>query len=160
LEALEHSAVAVPSLFRSFVDAAAVRASHGRDFGEDLRGAFALLLHDLASGVRTFGRLVRAEAHPGEQPPEPGQLREALEGLHDARARVTDLLLVDPREDAVLAELNLALLTTVERLLREMDLDERIQRQARRLPTTPRRLVSPTFRDSRSRHESSGAGET
>jgi hypothetical protein len=139
LEALEHSAVAVRSMFRSFVDVSRARASQGEGFEDDLRGAFALLLHDLAAGVRSFGRLVREEARPGQRPPEPDdELRQALAGLHEARARVTDLLLVDPREDPVLAELTLALLTTVERLLRELDLDERIRRHARRSKTGDR----------------------
>jgi hypothetical protein len=82
--------------------------------------------------------LVRAEARPGEGVPDLTELREALQGLHEARARVTDLLLVDPRDDPVLAELALTLLTTVERLLRELALDERIRRHATRLRTASR----------------------
>jgi hypothetical protein len=142
LEALEHSTVAVRSMFRSFVDAAQGYDAEGRELSGDIREAVALVLHDLAKGVRSFGQLVYAEAHPGEHPPELGELREALEGLQDARARVTDLLLVDPRGDTALAELNVFLLATVERLLRELDLDERIRRHVGRLPTLPRRFVT------------------
>ncbi len=147
LEALEHSAVAVRSMFRSFVDATQAYDAQDRQLAEDVRAAVALLLHDLAEGVRAFGRLVRAEAQPGVEPPELGVLREALESLQDARARVTDLLLIDPRGDTAVAELNYALLATVERLLRELDLDERVRRHVRRLPTLPRRLVTHSRRD-------------
>jgi hypothetical protein len=141
LEALEHSTVAVRSMFRSFVDAAQGYDAQGRELTEETREAVALVLHDLAGGVRSFGQLVYAEAHPGEHPPELEDLREALESLQDARARVTDLLLIDPRGDTALGELNVFLLATVERLLRELDLDERIRRHVGRLPTLPRRFV-------------------
>jgi hypothetical protein len=139
MEALEHSAVAVRSLFRSFHDAAAGMAGQGQEFHEDLRGAFAVLLHELAAGVRAFGRLVRAEADPRNRSPDLTELREALGGLHEARARVIDLLLVDPRDNPILAQLTLALLATVERLLQELALDERIRRHASQVRTKPSR---------------------
>jgi hypothetical protein len=142
LEALEHSAVAVRSMLRSFVDAVQGYDAQGRELDEDVREAVALLLHDLATGVRSFGRLVQAEADAGVDPPELVELREALDGLKEARARVTDLVLIDPRGDTTLAVLNFALLATVERLLRELDLDEHIRRHARRAPSLPRRLVT------------------
>ncbi len=140
LEALEHSAVSVRNMFRSFVEAAQGYDAQNREIAEDVRAAIALLLHDLAAGVRSFGQLVHAEARPGVDPPELAELREALESLRDARARVTDLLLIDPRGDTTLATLNFSLLATVERLLQELDLDERIRRHVRRLPTLPQRL--------------------
>jgi hypothetical protein len=147
LEALEHSAVAVRVMFRSLVDAVRAYDAQGRELDEDMRKAVALLLHDLATGVRSFGRLVQAEADAGVEPPPPTQLREALDRLQEARARVTDLVLIDPRGDTTLAELNFALLATVERLLQELDLDEHIRRHARRAPTLPRRLVTHPVRE-------------
>ena len=62
-------------------------------------------------------------------------MRAALEGLQEARARITDLLLVDRRDDLAAGELVLAMAGTVERLLRELDLEER----AKRLPPRPGR---------------------
>jgi hypothetical protein len=132
MEALEHSAVAVRSLFRSFLDTASVTSAHGQQFAEDLRGAFAVLLQELATGVRAFGRLVGAEANPRQRRPDVSELRQALDGLHEARARVIDLLLVDPRDNPAVAKLTLALLETVERLLQELALDERIRRHTSR----------------------------
>jgi hypothetical protein len=141
LEALEHTAVTVRSLCRSLLDAARDRAERGDEFDADLRGVFAVLLDELAAAVRSCGRLVRAEAHPWEPPPDLDEPRQALEGLHEARARVTDLLFVNPRDDGALTQLNFALLTAVDRMHRELDLGERIRRQERRPGATPRRVV-------------------
>ena len=64
-------------------------------------------------------------------------LRDALDGLHEARARLDDLLMAGAAPE--LLELHAAVLSTVKRLLREIDLDERIRRQVRLLrPARPR----------------------
>jgi hypothetical protein len=150
LEALEHSAVAVRSMFRSLDDAGRGRGSQSADFSEDLQLiAVGLLLHELADAVRAFGLLVRAEAQPAPAFPEPGALRQGLDGLNEARARLTELLLIDRREDATFAELNFGLLTTVERLLRELNLDERIRHLEQRPPPPPRRIVTRPRRSDR-----------
>jgi hypothetical protein len=144
LEALEHSAVAVRSMFRSLLDATSDPSWPVGEVGKALIGAVAQLLHDLAAGLGAFGQLVRAQAQPLEEgrPPEITKLQEALEGLHEARARVSDLLLVDSAP--VVAELNFALLATVKRVLIELDLDERIRRQLRLGPATPPRVIRAT----------------
>ncbi|HET9653806.1 MAG TPA: aromatic acid exporter family protein, partial [Kineosporiaceae bacterium] len=134
LEALEHSAIAIRGMFGSFEVVARRWEAEDRTVDPDSRAAVALLLRELAGGLRSFGRLVRQEADPAEPPPDPAPLQACLDDLHEGRARVTDLLLVTPREDPGLAEVNTFLLHTVERLLRELDLDARISRQARRPP--------------------------
>ncbi len=150
LEALEHSAVAVRSMFRSLDDAGRGRESQPRDFGEDLQAvAVGLLLHELAAAVRTFGLLVRVEAQPTQHPLEPELFRQGLDGLHEARARLTELVLSDQRDDATFAELNFALLATVERLLRELNLEERIRYLEQRPTPAPRRIVIRPRRDDR-----------
>jgi uncharacterized membrane protein YccC len=147
LEALEHSAVAVRSMFRSIVDAVRGYEAQGRELDADMRGAVALLLRDCAAGLRSFGRLVQAEARGAVEPPDPTELREALDRLREARARVTDLVLIDPRGDTTLAVLNFALLATVERLLQELDPVEHARHQARRAQTLPARLVAQPLRE-------------
>lgn len=150
LEALEHSAVAVRSMFRSLDDAGRRRESQPEDFGQDLQViAVGLLLHELAGALRAFGLLVHVKAQPALLPPEPAQLRAGLEGLKEARARLSELLLIDRREDATFAELNFALLATVERLLRELDLDHRIRFLEQRPTPAPRRIVARPRRDDR-----------
>jgi hypothetical protein len=146
LEALEHSAVAVRSMFRSLLDATSDPSWPRDEVGKTLIGAVAQLLHDLAAGAGAFGQLVLAQAQPLEEgrPPEITKVQEALEGLHEARARVSDLLLVD--SPPAVTELNFALLATVKRMLIELDLDQRIRRQLRLRPPTPPRVIRPTRR--------------
>ena len=141
MEALEHTAVAVRSMFRAFVEAAQDFEREGRELPADVRAAIELLLRDLSRGIRSFARLVRADAQPGEDPPDPTELREALKGLADARARIEDLLPSDPRGDTALGVLTFSMLSTVERIQQELDVDERLRRQFPRLPTIPQRLM-------------------
>lgn len=150
LEALEHSAIAVRSMFRSLDDAGRGREAQESDFNRDLQAvAVGLLLHELAQAVRAFGVLVRIEAQPAVHTLDSQRFRQGVEGLHEARARLTDLVLVAPREDATFAELNFALLATVERLLRELNLDERIRHLEQRPTPAPRRTVILPGRDNR-----------
>jgi uncharacterized membrane protein YccC len=141
MEALEHTAVAVRSMFRAFVEAAQDFEQEGRELPEDVRAAIQLLLRDLSRAVRAFARLVRADAQPGDDPPDLTELREALKGLEDARARIEDLLPSDPRGDTALGVLTFSMLSTVERIHQELDVDERLRRQLPRLPTIPQRLM-------------------
>jgi hypothetical protein len=151
LEALEHSAVALRGMFGAFLDALHGYARQDRELDPDIRGAVAMLMRDLAGGVESFGRLVQAETQVAGEPPELAWARQALDNLYEARARVTDLLLIDPRGDSTLAVLNFTLLATVERLLQELDLDGHIRRRARQVPGTlaQRLVVSPRLQESR-----------
>ncbi len=86
LEALEHSAVSIRSMFRSLEDAGRARGSEPQDFEEDLELlAVGLLLRELAAAVRAFGLLLHAEAQPAQGLPQPDRLREGSEALrrHD-----------------------------------------------------------------------------
>jgi uncharacterized membrane protein YccC len=138
LDALEHSTVALRALFRSIADG--VPQAHPDDepdpvegYDEELRGAFAVLLSDLAKSVRAFGRLVSAEAaaidgSPGESDAEEA-LAEALDALRETRVRITELLLVDAASDPSLWQLRGSLLAAVERVLVELDVEERGRRR-------------------------------
>jgi uncharacterized membrane protein YccC len=131
LEALEHAAVAIRNMFRSIADAIA-QPTDGEvaECAADVRVAFALLLGDLGDAVRSFGRLVRAEI---DLDPTVAEIEHAtsLEALREARARVTELLLIGPRNDPEFWTLNVSVLATVERVLRELDVDEHIRLQER-----------------------------
>ena len=69
-------------------------------------------------------------------------MREALDGMHEARARLEDAMLAGGPPELI--ELNAAMLGPVKRVLRELDLDERVRRQLR-LARRPRssRASSP-----------------
>ncbi len=137
LEALEHSLVAVRSMFRSIVDG--VRDHQGTtgtaeegEYSEDVRQAFALLLRDLADCFGSFGRMVRGQVDD-DAVTESGEMAAALTALREARARVSDLLLLGPRADPVYWELNVSLLATVQRVLRELDVEEYVRERERHL---------------------------
>ncbi|MGN6300901.1 MAG: FUSC family protein, partial [Angustibacter sp.] len=122
-------------------------------YDEPLRAAFAVLLSDLADAVRAFGRLVSAEADAIESDPTiatlrlddstdgsaspdraaEAPLRTALDALRETRARVTDLLLVDAASDPALWQLRGSLLAAVERVLVELDVEERARRRRQQL---------------------------
>jgi hypothetical protein len=146
LEALEHCAIAIRSMFRAVVDAP-WSARQGDEDTEAREIVQAVLLdlaetfREMAAGVDAFGQLVRDEADPSKRmsAADVDGLRLALDGLHEARARLDDRLTTGGTPE--LLELHAAVLTTVKRLLREMDLDERVRRQVRlRPPTRPRRV--------------------
>ena len=92
------------------------------------------VFREMAAGIDAFGELVRVEADPERRvvSSEVERVQVALEGLHEARARLEHLLLLDT--GPVLCALHATLLTAVKRLERELDLDERIRRQLRLLP--------------------------
>jgi uncharacterized membrane protein YccC len=139
LEALEHSAVAIRAMFRAVVDATYDATWLDDENAEDLFFGLAQTFRELAAGVDAFGQLVRDEADPAKRisAADVQALRDALAGLHEARARLEELLVAGSRPE--LLELHAAVLSTVKRLLAEMDLDERVRRQVRLLrPSRPR----------------------
>ncbi len=134
LESLEHSAIAIRGMFRSLKDATR-EASWLEDEGADdvLRGV-AQCLREMADGIDAFGQLVRDEAVPGQQMSAANvrTLRDALDGLREARSRLDETLVAGGARSEQL-ELHAAVLSTVKRLQGELDLDERIRRQVRML---------------------------
>jgi hypothetical protein len=144
LEALEHSAVAIRGMLRALVDATSDARWTDDESTEDVLLGLAQTFRELAAAVDAFGHLVRHEGDRTKQlsADDVQAVRSALEGLHEARARLEELLTTDSRPG--LLELHAAVLSTVKRLQRELDLDERIRRQVRlRRPTSPRRAHRP-----------------
>ena len=122
LDALEHISVSLRTLFRAVYDATRERTGvqEDPDYADEVRRSTAFLMHQMGRVVRAFGRLLRQELETaGEQEQE--QLAKALEELRRARLEVQELLLADPRSRHGLWELNSALLTTVDRMLTELD---------------------------------------
>lgn len=142
MEALEHSAVAVRSMFRAINDATNEPDWPVGEVGEAVMVAVEAVCRDIAAALSAFGALVRADAQPHNGPltSEIAEVEQGLEGLMEARARISDVLLMS--NSPVLSELHVSLLTTVRRLLRELNLQERIQRERRLQPPVPS-LVPP-----------------
>jgi uncharacterized membrane protein YccC len=138
-EALEHSAVAIRSLFRALADATSDSAWLDDEGADDVLLGLAQTLRELAAAVDAFGELVRNEAGPAtsEGTQDVEALREALDGIQEARARLNDLAMTEGAPE--LRELHAVALSTVKRLLREMDLEQRVRRQVQLVrPTRPR----------------------
>ncbi|MCA1656869.1 MAG: aromatic acid exporter family protein [Actinobacteria bacterium] len=140
LEALEHSSVSIRSTYRALLDALYDGSWLGDEAAADVLLGLAETFRDMAGGVDAFGALVRDEADPGVRlsTTDVDAVPIALDGLREARARLRDVLLTD--SPAALVLLHASVLESVQRLLQEMDLDERIRRQVRlRRPSRVRR---------------------
>ncbi|MFZ2012966.1 MAG: hypothetical protein WAV00_04020 [Nocardioides sp.] len=129
LEALEHCAVSVRSMFRALLDATSDHGPDRDDVARDVFLGLAQALREVAAGIDAFGHLVRNDASPTAtlSPDDVLVLQAALDGLQEARTRLEDLLTSEPAPE--LRELNAVVLSTVRRLLREMDLEQRVRRQ-------------------------------
>jgi hypothetical protein len=138
LDSLEHSAVALRAVFRSIADRVGALGSDVEvdrvpdEFqDDDLREALGVLMGDLAQGVRAFGALVRAEVDEAGAPHN-AELVEALDAVREARVRLTELLLVDPQAAPGQWQLHGSLLSGIERVLAELDVEERARRREQR----------------------------
>jgi Aromatic acid exporter family member 1 len=122
LDALEHSSVSMRTLFRAVYDATReqIGVQEDPEYADEVRTSVAFLMREMAGVVRAFGLLLRRELETaGEKEEE--QLAGTLEELHKGRLLVEELLLADPRSRHGLWELNSAVLTTVDRMLTELD---------------------------------------
>jgi Aromatic acid exporter family member 1 len=139
LDVLEHTAVALRTLYRA-IESRVTRRGGATSYSEEAREALSELLSDLASALRAFGRVIRAEVD-GDAEPVETELMNMLEAVREARARLTDLLLVNPHATDSTWELNGALLTSVERVIRELDVEERAKQRQRLLDSRTSRLT-------------------
>jgi hypothetical protein len=139
LESLEHTALAVRSLYRSLADATDGAAWLEAEEAQDVLLGLAQTLRELAAAVDAFGELVRLEAASVRQMSSADfhALREAMAGLPEARGRLEELAMTE--SDPVLRELHSTVLSTVKRVQRELDLEQRVRRQLQmRRPRRPR----------------------
>jgi hypothetical protein len=145
LEALEHCAITIRAMFRAVVDAPWSAFAQDDDGDREIVDAvltdLAQTFREMADGVDAFGQLVKDEADTAKRmsAADVQAVREALEGVHEARARLEDRLTAGVAPGML--ELHAAVLTAVKRLLQELDLDERVRRQVRLLPRTRARRM-------------------
>ncbi|NNG19250.1 FUSC family protein [Naumannella sp. ID2617S] len=119
LDLLERSQVALRTLFWVIEREAPVRGSDDR-YGEEVRAAFSVVLHDVADCLTAFGGLVHAEAE-GEVEEVEESMAETTEVLRETRAVLTELMLVDPRTDSDAWLLRGTVLNSVEAVLELLD---------------------------------------
>ena len=138
LEALEHTSISVRTLFRAMHDATQRRTGvqDDPDYATHVRCSAAVLMADMARVLWAFGRCAHGRA-AGTAEQQHVELASALASLRRRRDGLEDVLIGDPRSRQGLWELNSALLTTVDRMLLELDAatitvdpDQRRTRQA------------------------------
>jgi hypothetical protein len=93
-------------------------------YGEELRGAFAVVLHDIADCIRAFGSLVLAEAEEREEEAE-RSLDESLDILRETQAILTELIMVNVQENKSSWLLRGSILAAVEHVLNQLNLQDR-----------------------------------
>lgn len=129
LDSLERATVSLRALFRALAEGAPdEQDDEAEPYAEDLRHVFAALVEDLASTFRDYGRLVVVDAGPAASEAEE-VLADTLESLRETRARLSDLLTVDAPDTAAAWLLRGPLLTTVERVLADLDVEDRARRR-------------------------------
>lgn len=146
LDALEHCAVALRAVFRSIADSPARAVVPGDDgapdevlVDPDLREALATLFADLGRAISGFGDLSRAYAHEVAEP-ETGELGTALDAVRDDRTRLNELLIVNPIDDRDRWPVHGSLLSGIDRVLAELDLEDHTrERETRRREAAARR---------------------
>jgi len=124
LAALERSSLAVRALFVVMLKEAPEQQTPDDGYGEEVRAAFALLLSNVADCVNAFGALVEAEATDLEAEVE-RNLSDSLDVAREARALLTELLLVDARAETSLWLLRGSILLAVEQVLDPLNLEDR-----------------------------------
>ena len=121
--------------------------------GGDLRRAFAVVLDDVATGLRAFGDLVEAEYGRVRAGRAEEALQTTLDVVRETRAVLTELTLieVDPRERNELWLLHGSVLAAIEHVLVQIDvehtersMDSWVNRHA--LPVLRRPLIPPRRR--------------
>jgi hypothetical protein len=93
--------------------------------GSELRRAFAVVLDDLANALRAFGDVVGAEYGGGNVERVEEGLDRTLDIVRETRAVLTELVLldIDPRIQTDLWMLQGSVLTAIEQVLQELDLE-------------------------------------
>jgi hypothetical protein len=93
-------------------------------YGEKLRAAFAVVLHDSADCLRAFGSLVVAEAEQREDQKERA-LAESLDILRETQAFLTELIMADIHDDNSAWLLRGSILAALEQVLARLNLEDR-----------------------------------
>jgi hypothetical protein len=124
LDTLEHSLLDIRSLLTVISAEVPVEERPDDPFGEELRAAFAVVLHDAADCVRAFGGLVVAEAEEREDEMEEA-LAQSLEILRETRAMLTELMMVKAQDHSPAWMLRGSVLAALGRVLTRLDLEER-----------------------------------
>jgi hypothetical protein len=123
LRTLEGCSLATRALFTVLLAELPTEDRPDDPYGEELRAAFAIVLHDAADCIRAFGSLVLAEVEEREEEAE-RSLDESLDILRETQAVLTELMTVDPQENKSSWLLRGSILAAVEHVLDELNLED------------------------------------
>ena len=119
LEALQLCAAASRGLFLTIEREAPLNPTPDDGFGDEVRAAFAIVLDDTATAVDSFGALVEEEV-AGSAEVIQLLFTDATFQLAEARARLTDLMMVGP-DQTRLWLLRGSILSSIDSILRTLD---------------------------------------
>ena len=123
LHTLEGCLLAIRALFTVLLAELPTEDRPDDPYGEELRAAFAVVLHDAADCIRAFGSLVLAEVEEREEEAE-RSLDESLDILRETQTVLTDLVAVDFQENKSSWLLRGSILAAVAHLLNQLNLEE------------------------------------
>ena len=98
LRTLESCLLAIRALFTVLLTELPTEDRPDDPYGEELRAAFAVVLHDAADCIRAFGSLVLAEVEEREEEAE-RSLDESLDILRETQTVLTELMTVNFQEN-------------------------------------------------------------
>jgi uncharacterized membrane protein YccC len=124
LDTFEHCLLSIRALFTILLAELPPEDTPEDPYGDELRSAFAVVLHDSADCLRAFGGFVIAESEGREQDTEQA-LAESLDILRETQAILTELILVRAREDTSSWLLRGSILAAVEQVLARLNLEDR-----------------------------------
>jgi hypothetical protein len=124
LQTLESCLLAIRALFVVLLAELPTEDKPDDPYGEELRAAFAVVLHDAADCIRAFGGLVLAEVEGREEEAE-RSLDESLDILRETQAILTELIMVNTQDNKSSWLLRGSILAAVEHLLNQLNLDDR-----------------------------------
>lgn len=124
LHTLESCQLAIRALFVVLLAEVPTEDRPDDPYGEELRGAFAVVLHDVADCIRAFGSLVLAEVEEREEEAE-RSLDESLEILRETQAILSELIMVNAQENKSSWLLRGSILAAVEHVLNQLNLEDR-----------------------------------
>ena len=123
LDTFEQCLLAIRALFTVLLAELPPEAAPEDPYGDELRSAFAVVLHDSADCLRAFGGFVIAESEGREEDTDTA-LAESLEILRETQAILTELILVRATEDTSWL-LRGSILAAVDQVLSRLDLEDR-----------------------------------
>ncbi|MBW8173909.1 hypothetical protein K0651_12705 [Ornithinimicrobium sp. Arc0846-15] len=124
LDSLDASSFAVRALFVAMRKEAPEHEATDDGFGEEARAALSIALDNVATCVDGFGELLEAES-AGRQDEVERALTDSLEVAREARAILTELLMVDANSQTSLWLLRGSILVAVEQIIEPLGLEDR-----------------------------------